>query len=538
MTRQIKGIVQYVGLHTLYEYFWVVILFIVALGVRFYFVLQADFPLNDGGMFYQIIQDILDHGFRFFPTISYNFSDIPFAYPPLPFYIAALLHELLNIEVVTILQFLPPLLSSLSIPATYVLLKVLELRTNIIIVVLWLFALMPSNILWFIMGGGLTRAMGLFFALLAAASTIWVLKQFRPSLHVVSIAVFFIIATALSHLEALIFFIIIIFCWACVYSPRRATIQRTLVLALLSICGISPWLLGVSRWHGIGPFLAAAASNTTNVGGQPGTFVTLLFNLYFTREMGITLINTLALLGIAVAFIKRSFFPLLLLCATLLFMSRSALNYTVLSLGILVGMAIDSLYTTYFNKKSNITMGILNGLKVLAFGVVIFYVSGTVLAFDTLWQRVSISDEQRETMGWVANHVSPDANFVIISDSAFIEWATDADAEWFPVIAQRYSVTTVQGSEWIQDRFKENLWQNTKLKNCEQNLQCYEDVLSEYGKSFDHIYIGSRPAKAERTDTTFTYPAMLVERLSKDPRFRKIYSSSEDNVSIWEKVST
>lgn len=183
-------------------------------------------------------------------------------------------------------------------------------------------------------------------------------------------------------------------------------------------------------------------------------------------------------------------------------------------------------------------MGILNGLKVLAFGVVIFYVSGTVLAFDTLWQRVSISDEQRETMGWVANHVSPDANFVIISDSAFIEWATDADAEWFPVIAQRYSVTTVQGSEWIQDRFKENLWQNTKLKNCEQNLQCYEDVLSEYGKSFDHIYIGSRPAKAERTDTTFTYPAMLVERLSKDPRFRKIYSSSEDNVSIWEKVST
>ena len=51
-------------------------------------VLTADFPLNDGGLFYAMTRDLQHANFLLPATTSYNGLGIPFAYPPLGFYVA------------------------------------------------------------------------------------------------------------------------------------------------------------------------------------------------------------------------------------------------------------------------------------------------------------------------------------------------------------------------------------------------------------------------------------------------------------------
>ena len=58
--------------------------------VRVMPVLQAGFPLNDGGLFYTMTSDLQKAGYALPAVTTYNGLGIPYAYPPLPFYLAAL----------------------------------------------------------------------------------------------------------------------------------------------------------------------------------------------------------------------------------------------------------------------------------------------------------------------------------------------------------------------------------------------------------------------------------------------------------------
>jgi hypothetical protein len=49
--------------------------------IRISGVLQSDFPLNDGGLFYTMIKDLMANGYRLPVTTSYNHLNLPFAYP-------------------------------------------------------------------------------------------------------------------------------------------------------------------------------------------------------------------------------------------------------------------------------------------------------------------------------------------------------------------------------------------------------------------------------------------------------------------------
>lgn len=49
--------------------------------VRFWPVITNGFPLNDGGMFYTMIRDLKANHFILPQFTSYNFANIPFAYP-------------------------------------------------------------------------------------------------------------------------------------------------------------------------------------------------------------------------------------------------------------------------------------------------------------------------------------------------------------------------------------------------------------------------------------------------------------------------
>jgi hypothetical protein len=57
-----------------------------------------------------------------------------------------------------------------------------------------------------------------------------------------------------------------------------------------------------------------------------------------------------------------------------------------------------------------------------------------------------LSRDTRTAMEWTRTGTSPEARFLVLTSAD--SWWADRTAEWFPQLADRASLTTVQGLEW------------------------------------------------------------------------------------------
>lgn len=127
------------------------------------------FPINDGGMFYRMTIDLVANGFRLPAVTTYNAANIPYAYPPLAFYLAGFLASVFHWPLLDIFRLLPALIATLTIPAFALLADdLLKSRAQVALAIL-IFALMPATFGWLIMGGGISRSLGFLFSIL----TLW-----------------------------------------------------------------------------------------------------------------------------------------------------------------------------------------------------------------------------------------------------------------------------------------------------------------------------------------------------------------------------
>jgi hypothetical protein len=132
----------------------------VALGflVRAFHVFSAGFPLNDGGLFYAMTEDLRQNAYRLPEFTSYNQESIPFAYPPLGFYATGLIADSTPLSLADVFRYLPFLATCLTIPA-FLLSRQITSRAAVVASV-FAFALVPRSFIWMLMGGGITPAPG------------------------------------------------------------------------------------------------------------------------------------------------------------------------------------------------------------------------------------------------------------------------------------------------------------------------------------------------------------------------------------------
>ncbi|MFL5529468.1 MAG: hypothetical protein ACJ791_08895, partial [Gemmatimonadaceae bacterium] len=84
--------------------------------VRLIPALSFDFPLNDGGLFYQMALELKRAGYAIPDVTSYNGDHIPFAYAPLAFYVAALLGRTPE-GILAAVRWIPLIVTILGLPA-------------------------------------------------------------------------------------------------------------------------------------------------------------------------------------------------------------------------------------------------------------------------------------------------------------------------------------------------------------------------------------------------------------------------------------
>ena len=92
---------------------------IIGAFMRFNPTLLAGFAINDGGMFAVMVDDLKASRYILPAFTTYNHLNIPFAYPPLGFYLGRIAADLFGLSVPEVLRWVPAFFASLSIPAFY-----------------------------------------------------------------------------------------------------------------------------------------------------------------------------------------------------------------------------------------------------------------------------------------------------------------------------------------------------------------------------------------------------------------------------------
>ena len=115
---------------------------------RLFPVYEAKFPINDGGLFFRMTEAILENSFRLPAYIQYNGLEIPFAYPPLGFYLAGAISTIPGIKLIQVFLYLPAVILIIILFAFFALANsIFESKLLAGLATLFL-ALLPRSITW------------------------------------------------------------------------------------------------------------------------------------------------------------------------------------------------------------------------------------------------------------------------------------------------------------------------------------------------------------------------------------------------------
>lgn len=501
--------------------------------VRLTYVLADNFPLNDGGMFYAMTRDLIAAGGALPPTTSYNQAGIPFTYPPLGFYLAAALDVWFHLSLLDVLRFVPLVASALTIVAFAPLARSILPSRYAAAIALFAFALHPRVFTWEIMGGGLTRSIGLLFAVLAIGRIQAMYCHARRRDAV--LAGLFSGLALLSHLEMALFIVVSAAVLFLTYGRDWPGLTASLVVAALTILVIAPWLVFSLHAHGIGPYLAALDDGVPLYFGP-----LLLLMLHISDEPFFPVLGSLALLGIGRSLARREWMVPAWLVALFLIDARVAPTTAIIPLALLAGLGAEligrwriegwvmgedpSCFPPTRVPRSSSDRPPRVGYLIVA-GLLVYATAAALIGERDM--LVGVSPDERAAMSWVAANTPIQSQFLVITGES---WVVSRTEEWFPVLAERRSVATVQGTEWLSGHhFARNLAADTTLRACaNRDAACLRSWASANHASFDYLFVVKRPATDAGLDSYVTAPIEaccdgLLTSLKTDPRVRLVY---------------
>lgn len=494
--------------------------------------LRSDFPLYDGGMFYVMIEAIRHSNYVLPTVIPYNGMDIPFAYPPLAFYVAAAIADSFGLSASHVLRVLPSVMAVAVLLAFFALARSVLTSRAAISVALLTFAALPSSFAFLIVGSGLARSFGVFFALLALTGA-YALYQ-SPRRRTLVLVTLLAALTLLSHIEMAWFLAFSLGALLLAFGRNRAGVTNSALIALGTLALTAPWWVLVLQRHGLSPFLAAS---------QLGP----LANETRGADNGLLL---LALIGVAVAAFaamvvvpdrRFAFLGWLGLIVTLDTRSLAWLPTVPLALasGAIVGDGILSRLlrkraadepTAPFGATPRTSPAVDRATTWLVIGVTVPLLSMLNPDYPNAGSRepAALKGEHRAAMQWASQETSASSRFLVVTGLSL--WSSDLISEWFPALADRVSVATPQGSEWLPNgAFARRLGSHEALQECgKTDSVCLEAWADANGESFSHVYVAKMQGGG-------CCPA-LDDALRRDPDYAPIYDGP--GAAIYERTGS
>lgn len=511
----------------------------IALGivVRVLPALRFDFPLNDGGLFYQMSLELQRAGYLIPHFTGYNGEHIPFAYAPFGFYVAALLGRTPE-GILAAVRWLPVVVTILGLPAFVLLARRLLPNERTVIAATFAYALLPRAFIWMIMGGGLTRSFGMLFAVLALwqAHALYTTRTWRHALPTAAFAAL----TVLSHIGTAPFLAVSIALMWIAFGRHRQGILASIAVAALTLALTAPWWGVVVAEHGLAPFRAAQATGGSVLSGSAARWGVRLalsrLTIGITGEPLFPVIYVAGLLGALVELTRRRWLLpawwLLIVLADI----RAPGTYSAIPIAMLAGVAVTEAFVPLLRhwrargSGSPLRSFTLAGVTVSRWSMSVLAALVAYATFAVAIRSPSVISElpflasldrgDRAAMQWVATTTPTQSRILVVSGAA---WANDRVAEWFPVLAQRHSVATVQGSEWLPNgEFTRRYDASEALADCASStVACVEKWSGSWNKPFTYLYVAKTLGKKGMPGTDCC--TALIESAQSDPRYRRVY---------------
>ncbi len=420
---------------------FVAIIVLISLVDRLPFYWHTVAPLNDGGLFAQIIDELVANHLRLPLESNYNFLHMPMAYPPVGFYLGALARLVSGASSFVVLRWLPLLLNLATVAAFYFL--ALELLAPPILA-FWagtLYAVLPRSSEWLTMGGGMTRAPGELFVVLALFFFARCANRSRNWAVLAGVAA---ALAMLTHLEAGLVAAVSITVLAFWPSGRTRKYRLTLLViaGATAIVVVMPWVLWCLVHFGWQPFASALSTR-----GRAGS-----------TSLGLSGVEVAGwvVFGLLLTFFRQPPFAWWVLAIDVV-VSRSAATHTVLVYALLgawlLGFALDALSTRFHRMPEKIRPRVTLVWLLLCTALAVVYVRGHLLPGNPVRNikmnsRITLSSADLAGMKWVREHTGGDGRFFVFNQR-IDPWFRDYVGEWFPYLARRQSVYTAQGREWL-----------------------------------------------------------------------------------------
>ena len=487
----------------------------------------AGFPVNDGGMFHVMINDLQANHYVLPLSTTYNNLNIPFAYPPLAFYISAGISDLFNIPPIEIVRWLPGIVNTLCIVAFYFLAKEFLEDKLTSAAATFIYAMIPHMSEWLSMGGGLTRSFGMLFMIL---TILYAHRLFtndnRQNLWG---TIVFGSLTVLSHPESIIYAIgICIFIWLIRSRTLKGFLQGVLV-AVGVLLLTAPWYGLIIKRYGIETLVGAAQTGSHSLWSP-----FILLNMDgITAEPYLDLLGVICILGIVMLVIKKKYVIPVMLILIYLIEPRSAHIIGIIPLALAGGFFIaDIILPAISETKIDFENTIEKNSTRNA--IILFAILAPYILINSAYQGFLVSqnhinETEQNAMRWVKENTPANSQFLVLTGDA--DAMCDSVSEWFPSLTQRTSVTTLQGREWLLgNKFGEFNNKRTSIQQCiNEDLSCIDRQIKYFTTDLDYIYISNKPttSKCVPVDASSRTTRDVVPSLKMSSNYDLVYSTKD-----------
>ncbi len=475
--------------------FLIVIIFLIGAALRLYIpVVEAPLFVNDGGMHYVLAKELIENGFILPKFTSYNFQNIPFAYPPLSTYLTAVLSVTSGLSIETILRYVPALLSCAVLLACFLFFKEacsskLSLATAFAVM-----AALPYSYLQQIKGGGISRSLGALFAILAIHQITRLHRSFRSLAAPTSLfpikswmpASIFLGLTFLSHPEWSV--VALSYLIATGLADWRSKLKYTALRIFFGATLIAiPWVAIVYQNHGLAPFLNALQSGEQN---QIAQFILLRF----FGEINEPVLTFFAYVGLWKLLTNHRYVLPLFILVLGAALSRGYTFVIALPLALCIGEGVPYMCT----------LGSLaDRLSRLSFTAVAAICLGlSVNLYGTRPPVIeSVSNDQLAAFDWIRRNTPDNAEFIVIDGAT---WWRDFVNELFPLLANRQSATTCQGREWLAERAFLKCVDLNSMIGTDSAVKLRSFIQNRANSSgFDYLLLSTKDCLSDRIATSW-----------------------------------
>ncbi len=405
------------------------------------------YPAGYAGLYSLMAELVSGNGFKLPADIPYYATkNIPYAYPPLGFYIEAAMLRLTKISALNYARIFPAIFGVIALVTIYWLFQKISNNRLKALTATFLFSTASAFLELHVQAAGTIRAPALVFALLSLGLA-WQNQQ--PARSQTLLAGVFFGLTILTHLAYAVFaaLSLSVFTIFCQPGTHKQQIQRLAWIFTGGMVIAAPWWLTIFLRYGPGIFLKVFQTHqntllTSSISAPLALPANILIGWIVTGPwLNPAALTGFALIGVAYWLTQKRWMMLAWLLA-IIYLTGESLRFQLILYCLASADAMVDYLQAHLSEESRSPAGLYRsffaGLLIVAF--VFFSASVEIRKTDP-----SLTSDAIQLAAWFKNNTPASSRYLYFDSNP------DGLNEWMPYLTQRVPANGHWGHEWLDD---------------------------------------------------------------------------------------